>query len=73
MSKKLTFFSVRIATNSIWKTETRQNSPQLSLIVLKTNLKGLIILGNGHEVEFHEIEIAIFHEIEITIMILKLV
>jgi hypothetical protein len=28
--------------------------------------------GNDHEVEFHEIEIAIFHEIEITIMRSKL-
>jgi hypothetical protein len=29
-------------------------------------------MGNNHEVEFHEIEIAIFHEIEITIMRSKL-
>ena len=29
-------------------------------------------LGNDHEVEFHEIEIASFHEIEITIMRSKL-
>ncbi len=29
-------------------------------------------LGDDHEVEFHEIEIAIFHEIEITIMRSKL-
>ena len=28
-------------------------------------------MANDHEVEFHEIKIAIFHEIEITIMRLK--
>ncbi len=30
------------------------------------------MLGNDHEVEFHEIEIAIFHEIKIMIMRSKL-
>ncbi len=30
------------------------------------------VMGNDHEVEFHEIEISIFHEIEITIMRSKL-
>jgi hypothetical protein len=29
---------------------------------------GLQVRGDNHEVEFHEIEIAIFHEIEIMIM-----
>ncbi len=29
-------------------------------------------VGNDHEVEFHEIEIKLFHEIEITIMRLNL-
>ncbi len=28
----------------------------------------VFLRGNDHEVEFHEIKIAIFHEIEITIM-----
>jgi hypothetical protein len=30
------------------------------------------LVGDDHEVEFHEIEIAIFHEIEIMIMRSKL-
>ncbi len=38
-----------------------------------TNIRFYKILkGNDHEVEFHEIKIQLFHEIEITIMRLKL-
>ena len=35
------------------------------MLQIKTDfLNVLLYLGNDHEIEFHEIEIAIFHEIE---------
>ena len=56
--------------NSLVVSKKRIFGYWLSLLVPVPNDQGL--MGNDHEVEFHEIEIAIFHEIEITIMRSKL-
>ena len=48
------------------------SSFQRKVFFIESILVILMSAGNDHEVEFHEIEIAIFHEIEITIMRSKL-